>query len=165
MSKNLLLTLIALITFSLWSCSNEKESFDIVGQPKEVTSFLALNYPEAKQLKWNSKDDLIVLNFINNDKKVSAWLKSGSVAYIMTDLTFSELPKSVMANFNASISSDWSISKIDKITDCEFETCYHMELAKDGEDEVLLYEEDGSIVDPLFAMLLGLELEGWVADQ
>lgn len=135
--------LLAVLTIGFASCSDD----DNYVPDDVVTKAFSSKYPDATNVKWETKTDYKVADFVLNNKECEAWFDAqGNWKMTETDILFSDLPLAVQESFTKSVYSACSIDDVDKIERPDMETVYVIEVEK-GEVEVdLYYVADGTLI-------------------
>ena len=147
MKKSLMLGAVALLSVSLWSCSNDDDDLSVKAVPEAVKTSMDQKYPSARSTEWKKKGTYIVAEFaLDNVKDATAWFTANGEWYMTeSDILFNELPKAVSDAFNASAYATWKVDDIDKIERRDLEDIYVLEL-ENGAQEVDLYLNEAGII-------------------
>lgn len=148
MRKSLMFGAVALLSVSLWSCSNDDNDLSTKSVPEAAKATMDQKYPSARATEWKKKGTYIIAEFAyDNVKDAKAWFTANGEWYMTeSDVLFEELPKAVKDALNASQYASWKIDDIDKIERKDLEVIYVIEL-ENGAQEIDLYlNETGVIV-------------------
>lgn len=144
MKLKLYLLMIALSAWSLQSCdSNDDESISV---PIELQNAFSSKYPNAGNVKWETKSGYYVADF-HNGYETSAWfMPDGSWCMTETDIPYTKLPKAVKNSFEKSEYKDWKKDDIDMLERQGMGTMYVIEVERQNQEMDLYYSGDGVLI-------------------
>ncbi len=144
MKLKLYLLMIALSAWSLQSCdSDDDESISV---PIELQNAFSSKYPNAGNVKWETKSGYYVADF-HNGYETSAWfMPDGSWCMTETDIPYTKLPEAVKNSFEKSEYKDWKKDDIDMLERQGMGTMYVIEVERQDQEIDLYYSEDGVLI-------------------
>lgn len=147
MRKSLIFGAVALLSVSLWSCSNNDDDLTLKSVPEAVKTSMKQKYPNARNTEWKKRGTYIVSEFaLDNVKDAKAWFRPDGEWYMTeSDILFEELPVAVKEAFNVSTYATWTVDDVDKIERRNLELIYVLEL-ENGKQEVELYFNEAGII-------------------
>lgn len=130
--------------WSLYSCdNNDDESITV---PVELQNAFSSKYPNAANVKWESKSGYYVADFYDG-YEVSAWFtQDGKWKMTETDIPYDALPQAVKTSFEASEYKSWKIDDVDKLEREGFETVYVIEVENQNQEMDLYYSVNGELI-------------------
>lgn len=145
MKRKIFTFLLALgAAWSLYSCDNNDD--DSIAVPAELQSTFSAKYPNAANVKWESKSGYYVADFYDG-YEASAWFtQDGKWQMTETDIPYTALPQAVKTSFETSEYALWEKDDVDKLEREGFETVYVIEVEKQNQEMDLYYSEDGVLV-------------------
>lgn len=145
--------LLAVSALSLQSCDNDDDESIVV--PIELQNAFSGMYPTVNQVKWETKGQYYVADFINNSFDASAWYTvNGQWHMTETDISYSALPLKVKTTFETSEYSKnpWRRDDVDKLERQGTETIYVIEVENGNNETDLYYSEEGILVKTVVDM-------------
>lgn len=141
--KKMTMFVLLLVAAVFAACDND----DNKHKPDEaVTRAFEQKYPEAAQVKWETKKGYEVAEFKIQGKEKEAWFdKDGKWYMTESDMTYEELPGAVKTNFKKDY-ADWKVEDVDMLERTGMEAVYVIEAEQGKEELDLYYTEDGTLV-------------------
>ena len=141
---------------TLAGCNKATADTDIINAKAKAA--LSQKYPDATNVKWNTKNGYAVAKFNNpsgtahgSGYDYSVWLdRNGKWFMTESEIRYDALPEAVKTAFTASEYAQWRIDDIDKLERPEMETFYVIEVeTREGNVEKeadLYYSESGVLI-------------------
>lgn len=131
--------------WSLQSCDNNDD--DSIAVPAELQNAFSSKYPNAANVKWESKSGYYVADFYDG-YEASAWFtQDGKWQMTETDIPYDALPQAVKTSFEATeCNTSWRIDDVDKLERESVETVYVIEVEKQNQELDLYYSEEGVLI-------------------
>jgi len=131
--------------WSLQSCDNNDD--DSIAVPAELQNAFSSKYPNAANVKWESKSGYYVADFYDG-YETSAWFtQDGKWQMTETDIPYDALPQAVKTSFEATeYKTSWRIDDVDKLERESVETVYVIEVEKQNQELDLYYSEEGVLI-------------------
>ncbi len=132
------------VTWSLQSCDNDDN--DSITVPAELQSTFSSRFPNAANVKWETKSGYYVADFYDG-YKASAWFtRDGKWQMTETDIPYNALPQTVKTSFESSEYASWKRDDIDKLERAGVETVFVIEVEKQNQEVDLYYSADGTLI-------------------
>ena len=130
--------------WSLQSCDNDDN--DSISVPTELQNAFSSKYPNAANVKWETKSGYYVADFYDGHE-ASAWFtQAGEWKMTETDIPYKTLPQAVKTSFEASEYASWKIDDVDKLDRQGLETVYVIEVEKQNQEIDLYYSTEGILI-------------------
>ena len=130
--------------WSLQSCDNDDN--DSISVPTELQNAFSSKYPNAANVKWETKSGYYVADFYDG-YEASAWFtQTGEWQMTETDVPYKSLPQAVKISFEASEYASWKMDDVDKVDRQDFETVYVIEVEKQNQEIDLYYSAEGILI-------------------
>ena len=143
MKLKLYLLVIALSAWSLQSCDSDDESISV---PIELQNAFSSKYPNAGNVKWETKSGYYVADF-RDGYETSAWfLPDGNWCMTETDIPYTKLPEAIKNSFEKSEYKDWKKDDVDMLERQGMGTMYVIEVERQDQEVELYYSEDGVLI-------------------
>jgi len=144
MKKLIALTVIVIAT-ALVATSCQKDNMWNVDQ--NVLDTFKSQFPNAKQVTWETKGIYYVADFKDNKVEKVAWYtRDAQWLMIEEDENFNALPQAVQDAFNSSAYAGWRIDDIDFIIRPNVETVYVIEVEQGTTEVELHYSANGQLL-------------------
>lgn len=138
----LLLALSAM--WSLQSCDNNDD--DSITVPAELQNALSSKFPNAANVKWETKSGYYVADFYDG-YETSAWFtQTGKWQMTETDIPYKALPQDVRTAFEKSEYASWKKDDVDKLEREGVETVFVIEVENQNQEVDLYYSADGTLI-------------------
>lgn len=107
------------------SCSNDDDKDKQVVTPEAEKAF-NLQYPNAKNVKWEAKNTYYVAEFNDaGSKSVDAWYNAAGEWFLSEyDITYDAIPAAVQTTFSNSVYGKWTVDDVDLISRPSFKDLY-----------------------------------------
>lgn len=130
--------------WSLQSCDNDDN--DSISVPTELQNAFSSKYPNAANVKWETKSGYYVADFYDGHE-ASAWFtQDGKWQMTETDIPYAALPQAVKTTFESSEYAAWKIDDVDKLDRENIETVYVIEVEKQNQEIDLYYSTGGVLI-------------------
>lgn len=163
MKRNTIIMTLLVSVLTLAGCDkNEDNGSREPAVSKQAQAALTEKYPNAANVRWQTKDKYVVASFSLPESRaeagndLAAWFDNGGAWYMTeTDIPFTALPQAVQTAFEASeyAATPWRVDDVDMLEREGVETVYVIEVKKreNGvETEIdLYYSADGVLVKML----------------
>lgn len=147
MKQKTLLLLLALLSVSFMSCSDDDDDANWNIVPTEVRNSFTEMYPNASRTEWEDKGGYKVAEFIHNGMEADAWFDATGTWFMTeTDLPFNSLPQAVRNAFAASEYSTWRVDDVDMLERRGLEVVYIIEVELQNNEFDLYYSAEGILV-------------------
>lgn len=132
------------VTWSLQSCDNDDDNS--IAVPTELQNAFASKYPNAANVKWETKSGYYVADFYD-EYEASAWFtQDGKWQMTETDIPYSALPQAVKTSFEKSEYASWKQDDVDKLERTGVETIFVIEVENQNQEIDLYYSADGTLI-------------------
>lgn len=132
------------VTWSLQSCDNDDDNS--IAVPTELQNAFASKYPNAANVKWETKCGYYVADFYDG-YEASAWFtQDGKWQMTETDIPYSALPQAVKTSFEKSEYASWKQDDVDKLERTGVETIFVIEVENQNQEIDLYYSADGTLI-------------------
>ena len=132
------------VTWSLQSCDNDDDNS--IAVPTELQNAFASKYPNAANVKWETKCGYYVADFYDG-YEASAWFtQDGKWQMTETDIPYNALPQAVKTSFEKSEYASWKQDDVDKLERTGVETIFVIEVENQNQEIDLYYSADGTLI-------------------
>lgn len=142
------LTILVLMVIGLIVTGCSKDDNDHTPNMNVVSAFNA-RYPDARQVKWDTKAGYHIADFINGSSNAEAWYDdSGNWIATETELSLKTLPIAVQNSFGFSQYANWNIDDVSMLErDLAPEPVYIIEAEKGDVEVKLHYAKEGTLIN------------------
>lgn len=130
--------------WNLQSCDNDDN--DSIAVPAELQNAFSSRYPNAANVKWESKAGYYVADFYDGYESSAWFTQNGKWQMTETDIPYNALPQAVKTSFETGEYASWRVDDVDKLERADVETMYVIEVEDRNREIDLYYSEEGVLV-------------------